>query len=85
MFYFRPGEQIYPTYHQPEVLRVISNAVKWASPSNGIAQRSTNRLMPAPREVINRTTPIENLGDKSQSKERSSSSASDMESSGSGQ
>ena len=85
VFYFRPGEQIYPTYHQPEVLRVISNAVKWASPSNGIAQRSTNRLTPAPREVINRTTPIENLGDKSQSKERSDTSASDMESSGAGQ
>ena len=32
IFYFRPGEQTYPTYHQPDVLRIISNAVRWAAP-----------------------------------------------------
>lgn len=32
IFYFRPGHETYPTYHQPEVLRVISNAVRWARP-----------------------------------------------------
>ena len=32
VFYFRPGDQDYPTYHQPEVLRVIANAVHWAAP-----------------------------------------------------
>jgi trehalose utilization protein len=32
IFYFRPGHETYPTYHQPEVLRVISNAVRWATP-----------------------------------------------------
>lgn len=31
IFYFRPGDQVYPIYHQPEVLRVITNAVHWAS------------------------------------------------------
>jgi len=33
IFYFRPGHETYPTYHNPEILRVISNGVKWASPS----------------------------------------------------
>lgn len=32
IFYFRPGHETYPTYHQPEVLRVIGNAVRWARP-----------------------------------------------------
>lgn len=35
IFYFRPGDQAYPTYHQPEVLRVITNAIRWAAPVAG--------------------------------------------------
>jgi len=35
IFYFRPGDQAYPTYHQPEVLHVIANAVRWAAPVAG--------------------------------------------------
>lgn len=35
VFYFRPGHETYPIYHQPEVLQVITNAVHWAAPSNG--------------------------------------------------
>lgn len=35
VFYFRPGHETYPTYHQPEVQRVISNAVRWAAPVAG--------------------------------------------------
>jgi trehalose utilization protein len=31
IFYFRPGHETFPTYHQPEVQRVIANAVKWAA------------------------------------------------------
>ncbi|MDD5198932.1 MAG: ThuA domain-containing protein [Terrimicrobiaceae bacterium] len=33
IFYFRPGHETYPTYHQPEVQRVITNAVRWAKPT----------------------------------------------------
>lgn len=35
IFYFRPGDEAYPTYHQPQVLRVIDNAVHWAAPVAG--------------------------------------------------
>lgn len=35
IFYFRPGHETYPIYHQPDVLRVISNAVRWAAPTVG--------------------------------------------------
>lgn len=29
IFYFRPGDQDYPTYHHKDVRRVIANAVEW--------------------------------------------------------
>jgi trehalose utilization protein len=32
IFYFRPGHETYPTYHQPMVKLVLKNAVKWAAP-----------------------------------------------------
>ena len=33
IFYFRPGHESFPTYHHPEVQRVIANAVRWAAPA----------------------------------------------------
>jgi trehalose utilization protein len=33
IFYFRPGHETYPIYHQKEVQQVITNAVHWAAPS----------------------------------------------------
>lgn len=36
IFYFRPGHETYPTYHHPDVLRVIQNAVYWARPADGV-------------------------------------------------
>lgn len=32
IFYFRPGHETYPTYHNPQVLKIISNGVRWAAP-----------------------------------------------------
>jgi trehalose utilization protein len=37
IFYFRPGHETYRTYHHPDVLRVIANAVKWAVPVKSFA------------------------------------------------
>jgi len=34
IFYFRPGHETYPTYYNPQIRKVISNAVKWAAPVN---------------------------------------------------
>ncbi len=36
VFYFSPGDQEYPVYHQPEVRRVIANAVRWVAPRDGV-------------------------------------------------
>ena len=34
IFYFRPGHETYPTYHQAPVQHVLRNAVKWAYNAN---------------------------------------------------
>lgn len=33
VFYFRPGHETFPIYHNPEIQKVITNAVRWARPS----------------------------------------------------
>jgi trehalose utilization protein len=39
VFYFRPGHETYPTYHDANVQRVIANAVRWAhNPATRIAR-----------------------------------------------
>ena len=35
VFYFRPGHETFPIYHQPEIQKVIANAVRWAAPVAG--------------------------------------------------
>lgn len=49
IFYFRPGHETHPTYHDRDVLRVIANAVRWASPVAG------------PKRQFGNTKPLEAL------------------------
>ena len=37
IFYFSPGHELYPIYHQPEIQRVIRNAIHWARPRGAAA------------------------------------------------
>lgn len=46
VFYFSPGHETFPTYYQPEVRRVILNAVRWAAPTHGPAITIANRAEP---------------------------------------
>jgi trehalose utilization protein len=32
IFYFRPGHETYPIFYHPEIIKVITNAVRWVSP-----------------------------------------------------
>ena len=43
VFYFRPGHETYPTYHQPAVRHVIANAVRWAAPAVEVGPPLENR------------------------------------------
>jgi trehalose utilization protein len=49
IFYFRPGHETFPTYHDPGVRRVLANAALWAAPSL------------AAEPVRGRQPPLENL------------------------
>jgi len=52
IFYFRPGHETFPVYHQPEVQQVIHNAVEWAAPVDTPESR---------RETEHVTDPLEPL------------------------
>ena len=43
IFYFRPGHESYPTYKDPNVLKVIENAVRWAKPVDTAVYTFGNR------------------------------------------
>jgi trehalose utilization protein len=46
IFYFRPGHETFPTYHNANVLKVIENACRWAKPTPPPTPHSFgNRLM----------------------------------------
>ncbi|AWI09327.1 ThuA domain-containing protein [Ereboglobus luteus] len=42
VFYFQPGHETYPTYHDKNIQRVIANAVRWARPTVRIADVCPN-------------------------------------------
>lgn len=44
IFYFRPGHESFPVYHQIEVQKVIRNAVHWAAPTFYTKSISGNTL-----------------------------------------
>jgi len=49
IFYFRPGHESFPTYHQKEVQLVIRNAVRWAAPGDGPIMRLGDPEQPLER------------------------------------
>jgi trehalose utilization protein len=52
VFYFRPGHETYPTYHQAEVQQVLRNAVRWARPTVNLPDICPNSpaLEPLPHD-----------------------------------
>jgi len=42
IFYFRPGHEENPSYHDPDIRRVINNAVHWAAPTPGAPAQHGN-------------------------------------------
>jgi trehalose utilization protein len=47
VFYFRPGHETYPTYHDANIQRVIANAVRWAhNPAPRLADPSAAPNVP---------------------------------------
>lgn len=50
IFYFQPGHEIYPTYFDPNVRRVIANAAEWARPQGQWVDSCIN--VKTPRECL---------------------------------
>lgn len=55
IFYFRPGHETYPTYFDPNVRRVIANAVEWAAPQGRWEGVEKCPNVKTPREPIGAT------------------------------
>jgi trehalose utilization protein len=49
VFYFQPGHETYPTYHNANIQKVITNAVKWARPIVTVTDRECPRVEPLER------------------------------------
>lgn len=54
IFYFSPGHECYPIFHDANVRRVIANAVAWAAPG-GTRYHAEARRIDTPLEPIPRT------------------------------
>lgn len=52
IFYFQPGHETLPIYHQKEVLMVIGNAARWATPISGLDKVERVSHFPEPIEHI---------------------------------
>lgn len=57
IFYFSPGHEAYPIYHQAAIQRVISNAVRWARPQGRPAQVPRQVPVEQAREPITHKGP----------------------------
>jgi trehalose utilization protein len=51
IFYFQPGHETFPTYHNQDIQKIIKNAVKWASPSASTSNLSGSHV-PEPLERL---------------------------------
>ena len=58
IFYFSPGHETYPIYHDAIILRVIGNAIRWAAGTT-LPPRITPQ--PEPLERVRTENPLKNL------------------------
>ncbi len=55
IFYFSPGHETFPIYHNPTIQKVLSNAAKWAAPR---IRKPMSCPMVPPIEKIEKKTPV---------------------------
>ena len=48
VFYFQPGHETNPTYHNPHIQKIIGNAVRWTAPT---ARRAALDCLPSPESA----------------------------------
>lgn len=68
LFYFRPGHETYPTFHDPNVQLVLKNAVKWAHnpqpPVQSVTDAPIVPVQAAPEPITERGPKLHEHGEK---------------------
>ena len=68
VFYFRPGHETYPTYHDDNVKTVLRNAVKWANVSaaklRDVTEAPNRPTVQAPEKITERGPKLHGAGQK---------------------
>lgn len=58
IFYFSPGHETFPIYHDPNVQKILTNAIHWAAPSFLPAWQEH---IGVPHETVTTQNPLDNL------------------------
>ena len=59
IFYFSPGHETFPVYHDKVIQRILSNAVRWAAPAGYVPDRTTPQ--PEAPETVRTENPLNKL------------------------
>lgn len=59
IFYFSPGHETYPIYHDVNVQRILGNAIRWAAPVSMQPDRVTPML--EPHEPVTTENPLKDM------------------------
>jgi trehalose utilization protein len=46
VFYFQPGHETYPIFHNPDIIKILKNAVIWAKPTEIASERTGFNVEP---------------------------------------
>lgn len=60
IFYFSPGHELYPIYHDAIIQKIILNAIRWAAPIGFVPDRITPQ--PQPMETVTTENPRLKIG-----------------------
>jgi trehalose utilization protein len=58
VFYFRPGHETYPIYHNEEILKVIANGIRWAAPP-----AKGPKMLLGNKQPLEDVTPVDMIAD----------------------
>ena len=52
IFYFSPGHEMYPIYHDPNVVRILGNAIRFVAPAEYLPNPGSDAHKPEPLEPV---------------------------------
>lgn len=52
IFYFQPGHETFPSYHNPIIIKIIENAVRWVAPTQWIEKLESPMIEKSPEELL---------------------------------